>query len=427
MRILIITTFFPPLNSIASLRPYSWAKYWSQEGHEVVVLTTPKNLENPANLTYPLHGFAIIEAPLPKWVNSLKQDYQQTTEGKLPSKSFRWVKKIFRYLRYRKGIFNACRMPDFSDFWINSALREVVSKGSWDLVVSTSGPYAVHCIAEKLKRKGLAKNWIADFRDLWSSNHIYPGLFPFNIVERWLEKKILKKADYLTTVSEPLAKQLKIQHPHQKVFVIENGFDPVDVSSSSPSIFPQDDRFRLVHTGSVYNQKQDPEPLFHSLSLLKANADTRHLLDRLEVIFVGPNLEHVSLLAEKYQVSDRVKFHGLVKRDDALQMQREAHLLLFLPWNDPVGVGAGVMSGKLFEYLYSGTPILAVGGQGMECSQELISDLKAGHVLPTHEQIVPFLTEKLQKLSKEKIILPASSLNLYNRQHLAMKLLGLSQ
>ena len=37
MNILIVSHYFPPGNSIAALRPYSWAKYWSRMGHQVTV------------------------------------------------------------------------------------------------------------------------------------------------------------------------------------------------------------------------------------------------------------------------------------------------------------------------------------------------------------------------------------------------------
>lgn len=35
MKILIVSYYFPPQNSIASLRPYSWAKWWRRAGHDV--------------------------------------------------------------------------------------------------------------------------------------------------------------------------------------------------------------------------------------------------------------------------------------------------------------------------------------------------------------------------------------------------------
>ena len=53
MRILIVTHYFPPENAIASLRPYSWAKYWTAIGHQVTVLTTQEAVSEQ-NLNLPL-------------------------------------------------------------------------------------------------------------------------------------------------------------------------------------------------------------------------------------------------------------------------------------------------------------------------------------------------------------------------------------
>ena len=43
MRILIVAHAFPPMNSTASHRPYSWARVWRDLGHEVHVLTAVKH------------------------------------------------------------------------------------------------------------------------------------------------------------------------------------------------------------------------------------------------------------------------------------------------------------------------------------------------------------------------------------------------
>ena len=60
MKILIISDYFPPLNSIASLRPYSWAKFWSKMGHDVTVLTTQK-YKKENDLNFECSSFEIIE------------------------------------------------------------------------------------------------------------------------------------------------------------------------------------------------------------------------------------------------------------------------------------------------------------------------------------------------------------------------------
>lgn len=405
MRILIVSTFFPPLNSIASLRPHSWAKFWSLEGHDVTVLTMEK-LPCPANdLKLPCEGFKVIEAPAPSLLKKLKQG------NPTPSKESKqgWKSRCIEYLRFKKGVFNACRMPDFTDLWVRPALKAVASEAPYDLVISTAGPYSTHIVAHRIKKRGQAKKWVADYRDTWSNNYIYPGLAPFKWFETWLEKSLLKNADLITTVSEPFAEQFKVLH-RSPVLSIENGFDPSDLEAlSAASIFPDDGKIRIVHTGSLYLGKRDPTPLFR---ILKQLQDPRY-----EVLFVGERQANLGALIEEYGVSSWVKEVGRVSREEALKMQRDADALLFLPWNDPSV--DGVLTGKIFEYLFSGTPILAVGAQQLEDSQKLILEASAGWACLNDEEI----QEALHQIPTKPHAPKQHVLDRYNRKALARKLL----
>ena len=64
MKILIIAKYFPPQNGIASLRPHSWAKWWSNLGHEVTVVST-KKIPRENDLKLDCSGFDLIEIPVP--------------------------------------------------------------------------------------------------------------------------------------------------------------------------------------------------------------------------------------------------------------------------------------------------------------------------------------------------------------------------
>lgn len=420
MRILIITTFFPPLNSIASLRPYTWAKYWSQAGHDVTVLTSEKSEDEKTALNLPTEGFRIIECPGSKILKILKN--RNAPEGSGKGHAPGLIKQFIHFLRFKKGIFNAARMPDFSDIWAFYAWNKIKKEGKWDLVISTAGPYSVHLIAYMLKRKGLCKKWTADYRDTWSNNYIYPGLFPFNTIEKWLERHLLKYADMAVTISEPFARSFRQLYPFLRVHTIENGFDPEDVKvSSEETIFPKEDKFRIVHTGSIYLGKRDPTPLFQALNRLKDHP----LLDKLEIIFVGPRQSNLEELIERYQVGKWVKIHGFVSRNIALQMQREAHALLFLAWNDPLV--DGVLTGKIFEYLYACTPIIAVGASQMEASQKLILEARAGYVLNQVQNIEKYLIDNLSTCRKELLNYNHDVINRFDRKTLAHKLLELAR
>ena len=431
MKILIISTFFPPLNSIASFRPYSWAKYWSQAGHDVTVLTTEKDKDADDALSLPLNGFKIVEIPYPQLIKRLKQDYNSDKKSEkksdLPT-STNFLKKLltifFHYLRFNKGIFHACRMPDITDLWVNRAYKCIKAEGPWDCIISTAGPYTTHLIAHKLKKNNLAKLWVADYRDSWSHNHIYKGLFPFKFIEKLVERHILRKADLITTISKPFAEMMSKEFNHPNVHVIENGFDSEALNNlSKNSIFPEDGLFRIVYTGSIYKERQDPSPLFQAIQKIADDPQNSHWLNRLEVIFAGSNQADLQKLIEHYQVQKWVKIIGQIKHEDALRMQRDAHLLLFLPWND-LSIN-GVLTGKLFEYLFSGTPILAVGADALEDSQKLIIDSNAGQALFSVEEITIFLIEHLQKNMKVKHPIAAEVLNKYTRKHQAEKLLQL--
>lgn len=416
MKILIVSSFFPPLNSIDSLRPYSWAKFWTGAGHDVTVLTTQKHQNSNTSLNLQNSGFKVIEVPLPGMKGSSNVNQKNNASS--------FLGKLLKNLKESKGILSACRMPDLTDLWIRPALKAIRSNEPFDLVVSTSGPYTTHLIANKIKKEGKAKRWVADYRDTWSNNSIYSGLFPFNWIEERLEKKILKNSDLVTTISSPFAKDIKERFQVDHVEVVENGLDLDDLNNiPKESIFIDDGKFRIVHTGTIYKDKRDPSPLFRAIKTLANDPEKKPLLDKLEVIFVGLNLDHVEEMIDKNGVSKWVQCIGFVSREDALRMQRDAHVLLFLPWKDTKKDGA--LTGKIFEYLFSGTPIICVGGKQLEASQLLVLEAKAGQSFLSEDEIIHYLEENLAKVEKIPSIPNYTFLQRYTMESLAHQLLNL--
>ena len=364
MKILIIAVYFPPQNSVASLRPYSWAKYWSRAGHDVTVLTTRKH-DHPTNTVYPFTGFEVREVDIP-FFNRLRGTLGKGNTAKVAasknvvkasflSSLLGRANKLIQFLQNRFGVLSYCRMPDLTDLWVNPAFRAVANE-QWDLVVSTAWPYPVHQIAYRLRKNGLAKKWVADWRDIWIGNHLFSGLFPFTLIEKFYERLWMKKADVITTVSEPLAGILRKRYG-DKVSVVYNGFDPEDYENlPSEKAYPQDGVFRIVYTGSIYSGYQDPSPLFEAISRLKNEG--RITPDRLQVIFYGNNAD-MSALAKQFDISEYVQYGGFLPRQQALHYQRDADALLFLEFESKSL--QGILTGKLFEYLFAGPPILAVG------------------------------------------------------------------
>lgn len=423
MRILIISTFFPPQNSIASLRPYSFAKFWSEKGHEIEVLTTQK-VDEQKPLECPLSFATLIEVPLPLFFSRWKKKYHEEAAAPSSPSPFslkETVRRGIHFLRFQKGVMNACRMPDIADLWAVKALLLAKKRAPYDVVLSSAGPYATHLIAWRLKRAGIAKFWVADYRDTWSDNYIYPGIFPFNTVERYLERTMLRDADAITTISDPFREELGKKHGREKTYAVENGFDEDDLSSLPPApFFPKDGKLRIVHTGSIYMGKRDPSPLLRAIRL--AADENPALLEKLEVLFYGQRNADLEAKIKQYGVERWVRLGGFISRRESLAAQRDADFLLFLPWSD--ASVEGVLTGKLFEYLFSKTPILSAGICPLDSAEKRILELQAGKVVKGEAALAAFLVKSLEKSKIPKTELSDEALKRFSRKEIACTLLS---
>ena len=430
MKILIISSYFPPQNSIASLRPYSWAKYWSKIGHDVTVLTTNKTFhENDLKLDVSM--FKIISVPL--WV-PLKNAYQKEKKYivnsnnlrlrlNIKQKALKIVKSYYDRFIEKTGCFYTCRFPDWHDIWARKAYK-YVNNNNWDLVVSTGWPYSVHKIAYKLKKNNQAKKWVLDWRDLWTKNHLFPGLKIFNPIERFLENKFHKTANYITTVSKGLAETLQIM-TKTPVVVIFNGYDKEDFQNILLKTRICNKELVIVYTGTIYKDYRDPEPLFKAISEL-LNEGSIGERD-IKLIFAGPKQTDVMYLAQKYNVLNVYEYKGFLPREEALELQYNADILLFLEYQSEQT--KGVLTGKLFEYLYISKEIWAIGLNNDSEVGSLIEKSNSGICLGKDigrikEEIIKKIQEKKQ--NKQKLTNKNQELlEIYDREYQAKKMLEL--
>jgi glycosyltransferase involved in cell wall biosynthesis len=351
MRILLVAPMFPPQRGVAPLRTHSFAACWARAGHDVTVLTTQKRPDQ-TGLHLPPAGFKVVELPYrAPWILERIRHAGLQPAATVPTAARSSIRRRLlsplRALKARTGVFSAVRQPDLTDGWIRPALDW--ARESWDVVVSSGGPPAAHLVALGIKSRRRCRFWAADFRDLWTDNHIYTGLFPFTLVERRRERRVLANIDRLVTVSPGLAHRLSAKSG-KSVQVIYNGYDPETFAGlSSTPAFPADGRLRLVYTGTVYDRGQDVDALCSAVAAEP----------QASLVVASDRADLWSAVARRSGLRDRFEFHGSVPRADALRMQRDASALILLDWYDP---RHGVLTGKVFEYLLSPAPIWVVGG-----------------------------------------------------------------
>ncbi|MHC5115267.1 MAG: glycosyltransferase [Planctomycetota bacterium] len=378
MRLLIVSVAFPPLPTVASLRIHHFASTWSECGEDVTVLTTFKRDDHRA-LDRPREGFEVVELPyrIPRVLERVRSGGQRltgtditTAPGGPRSAPRRWLRAV----RERTGILSMLRMPDLTDAWVKPAVAWCRDQPRWDAVVSSYGPPASHLVALALRRAGLAPTWIADFRDLWTDNPSATGLFPFSVRERALERQCLDAADLVVTVSDGLAESLRTRSA-TPVQVVPNGYCERDFEELSPEPAFDDGLVRLAYTGRVYPHRQDPSPLFRALAALRR--DRPEIAGRLRVTVAGDNDWIWQERAAAHGVEEFVESLRRIPHEHALRVQRDADALLMIEFAQ----GAGVLSGKIFEYLRGTAPVLVLGGAATDSVASLVTRAGRGLAL----------------------------------------------
>lgn len=334
-RLLLITHAFPPAPSPGALRPGYVARYLPRYGWEVTVLT--KQAVKP-----PFEARVI-------GITDTENTMEQRLRSRMGADPHTPLRTALRTVK------DTLLFPDPTVPWVPAALRcgkKLLQHERFDAVFSTALPTSAHVVGWMLANNaGLP--WIADYRDPWSSNAYMPWGPVKRGLERAFERRIMRRAQAITTISDDIAVELAQLH-RRPVSVIPNAYDPADWLQT-PLVEPQ--RFELTYTGSMYDGKRSPELLFSAIARLREAKADAGLAARVH--FYGPNSERVTQLAAQYGLSLVVRQHGTVPRAESLAAQRAASTLLIFLNMDPKTERE--LGSKYLEYLGAGRPILAFG------------------------------------------------------------------
>ena len=401
-KVLVVSFYFPPTNSIASVRLGKFAKYLPQFGWEPIVLTANEVKGYSQNLPVEIDEANIFRTPYFALGSTISYELTggQRTIYQAPPKISTWRKALYKLIRLIEPVYT---LPVIRTLtlepvgWYRHALKkglEIISKEKIDVIFSSYSPSMSHFVASKLhKQTGIP--WVAEFRDLWSLNHNLRKVQPFHFFEKELEKRVMKGSDLLVAVSEPAAKQLETLHS-KKVVTICNGFDEEDYLDNVPLTT----KFTITYTGNIYPGKQDPSPLFKAIAELKEEGKLSP--DNFEARFFGSNTLATLLPAIKgYHLEGLAKICGFVPFQESVRKQKESTVLLLLGWNDPREKGA--YSGKVFEYLGARRPILAIGLKG-DVVDELLKETGGGVVVNEVNEIKTILSKWMKEFEQSREI-----------------------
>jgi len=322
-KVLMVAQHFPPAGGIGSVRVTKFVKYLREFGWEPIVLTVREDCY-PKNVWLD-YGFA----------KDIPADLSI----------------------YRTGIWNTSIINDYGIRWLPTLLAtigRVVKREKPELAYFTGGPFFPLLAGPFIKlRFGLP--YVVDLRDPWrvarraTSKH---GLKAYmgRILTNFVEPIVLRHAASIICVSEHMRMEYENVYPYltSKMKVITNGYDPNDIIGILPHSF---ERFAVVYTGKFSTSEafRDPEPFFKAVKLCQDRGCD------IEFVHVGAIEQKVVDMAEKAGIGNSARFVGPKPHSEALSYAMGANVLLVIG-----GSQKTEQTGKIFDYIVCGRPILAL-------------------------------------------------------------------
>jgi glycosyltransferase involved in cell wall biosynthesis len=361
VKALLVSFYFPPAGGGGVQRPLKLAQYLPALGVETHVLAP----DDPRWV----HRDDGLRLPTQAWVHRAR--YLGPSGGS-PAEVLRGTEGLARAAKQVRLLGRRLLVPDESVGWnvtaIPAAIRLVREHGI-DWVITTSPPGSVHLVGAAVQRATPAR-WLADLRD---SLAFHPHRRADTVATRAKERLrggmarlVASRADAISCVSEAIADEMRALEPRGPVRSIANGSDFDDFAGLE---YEPAGRMRITHAGSFFG-KRDPRPFLQALERSGLDVVAR---------FVGDFRPADREWAESIGLGDRLDLVPYAPRATSLALQRDSEaLLLLIP--DAGGRGRGVLSGKVFEYLAAGRPILAVVPPD-GAAAELIRAVGAGPVV----------------------------------------------
>lgn len=356
-KVLIITYYWPPAGGPGVQRWLKFVKYLPNYGIEPIVYI-------PENPTYPLLDEGLLSEVNPNltilkqritepyaWASMFsKGSTKKISSGIIPNKKKQSL--IQRMMLWVRGnLF----IPDARVLWVKPSvayLSKYIQENGIDTVITTGPPHSLHLIGLKLKEK-LDIKWVADFRDPWTTIGYHKELMLSASAEKKhkaLENQVLNTAD-IVLVTSPTTKKVFETLTNRPIHVITNGYDVEKIAKQ-----PLDEKFTLAHIGSFLSER-NPKILWDALAeLISENKDFQ---SKFELKLIGAVSMEVLHSISEANLNSYVNNLGYVSHEKAITEQRKSQVLLLVEIDSDDT--KCIIPGKLFEYMVSERPVLAIG------------------------------------------------------------------
>lgn len=365
--IIIVSPYSPKWSNIASVRWEKLSKYLSQK-HKVTLVTSSFN-EVFNGRSFDVGTANLVEIPLKfyrenPFSNSKdkpKNDFFRTSFG---HKIKGGIRVIFeRIFPISSG---GMLYHDFNSY--KREIEKLLLENEINVLITTYDPWFSIKLGSLVKKKCKDLIWIADFRD--PSFNIHESIISRAHIFRSTTRNSLKLADIVTVVTNQMKEEYEKLVPGRVMF-LPNGFDGEVCLEENNSISKRKNSLTISYTGSLH-----PKTIEISY-FVEALKQATTLSPDVSFVFNYAGFNSSRVKKEFYEkgIGNVVIDHDLVERDRALDLQRRSDILLLIAYTgDNKEEGKAIRTGKVYEYLASGKPIIVIAPNGWEMKDEIECD-----------------------------------------------------
>jgi glycosyltransferase involved in cell wall biosynthesis len=421
-KLLIITYYWPPAGGPGVQRWLKFVKYLPDFDVQPIVFV-PENPTYPivdSNLVAEVSDKAIIlKTPIfePYQLASFlsKNKTKKISSGIIPNqKKQSFLEKVMLWVRGNLFI------PDARVFWVKPSvayLEKYIRENEIDTIITSGPPHSLHLIGLELKQKMNLK-WLADFRDPWTTIGYHKSLRLSQYAakkHKQLESQVLNSADTIIVTSKTTKAEFQALTT-KPIEVITNGFDVEKVDKQS-----LDTKFSLAHIGSFLSER-NPKIVWESL--VELCTEIPDFKSHLEIKLIGAISQEVLDTIEQFGLNSFLNNLGYVSHAEAVAHQRKSQVLLLIEINSDET--KSILPGKLFEYMVSERPILAIGPKDSDFA-EIITNTNSGVFFEYSEKakLKQTIQEYYNQFLVGKLQSHAVGLQQYSRKNLTQQLVAL--
>ena len=382
-RVLVLAYFFPPLGGggcqrtlklVRYLEPHGWASTVVTAREQDYWILDPTLLPEVPTTAEVIRVGGLTSLRLVRLLSKTGARIERVQEGR-DRESFRRLRRAQSWLLIPDGYRPWAREAR------HAATRRIVA-GGIDALWTTSSPESAHLAGLAIKRR-FGIPWIADFRDPWVGRVTYdPPTRWHDARHKELERAVVAAADRVTLVSDEMTALYRRRYrdlPGERFLTLPNGYDPDDwaradallASRAAPAT--RERRFVLLHAGQLAHRPSARTLLEAAGSVVASDPDAAR---DLAIRFLGGNEE---LRPEEWGalgLENVVEAVPSQPHIEALAAMRDADALVLLGHGG--SADSLLYTGKIYEYLTSGRPVLGLVDAGP--AAELLRASGAGEV-----------------------------------------------